>query len=130
MLPLYAYTREGGYLAAVYGNVYLDLSYGFPCLSLEEMAAFTRAVLGVAPTSKLPYRSDAGGAPELHWMSAHDGRRILGRVLGEADSAGDLTRADAEGAGQAILRKNASGSIVCDSIAARFDWRAQYAHRL
>ncbi len=103
----YPYTREGGYLAAVYGNVYLDLSYGIPFLSLEEMAAFTRAALGVAPVSKLMYSSDGVGVPELHWMSAHDGRRVLGRVLGKAVAAGDLTRAEAEAAGLAILRENA-----------------------
>lgn len=103
----YPYTREGGYLAAVYGNVYLDLSYGIPFLGLDEMAAFTRAALGVAPTSKLLYSSDGVGVPELHWMSARDGRRMLGRVLGEAVAAGDLTHAEAEGTGQAILRENA-----------------------
>ncbi|HEX6797689.1 MAG TPA: amidohydrolase family protein [Ktedonobacterales bacterium] len=103
----YPYTREGGYLAAVYGNVYLDLSYGIPFLSLEEMVAFTRAALGVAPTSKLLYSSDGVGVPELHWMSAHDGRCVLGRVLGKAVSSGDLKRGEAEVAGQAILRENA-----------------------
>lgn len=103
----YPYTREGGYLAAVYGNVYLDLSYGIPFLSLEEMADFTRVALGVAPISKLMYSSDGVGVPELHWMSAHDGRRVLGRVLGKAVAAGDLPRAEAEAAGQAILREHA-----------------------
>ena len=37
----YPYTREGGYLAAVYGNVYLDLSYGIPLLGYGEMFSFT-----------------------------------------------------------------------------------------
>ncbi|HKS70172.1 MAG TPA: hypothetical protein VJQ45_07115, partial [Ktedonobacterales bacterium] len=78
-----------------------------PFLSLEEMAAFTRAALGVSPTTKLLYSSDGVGVPELHWMSAHDGRRILGRVLGEAISAGDLIHHEAEAAGRAILRENA-----------------------
>ncbi len=45
----YPYTRQGGYLAAVYEQVYLDLSYGIPFLSYGEMVAFTRAALGVAP---------------------------------------------------------------------------------
>src|SRR5215211_5081771 len=44
----YPYTREGGYLAAVYENVYLDLSYGIPLLGYGEMLAFTREALGVA----------------------------------------------------------------------------------
>jgi predicted TIM-barrel fold metal-dependent hydrolase len=103
----YPYTREGGYLAAVYENVYLDLSYGAPFLSDGEMLAFTRAALGVAPFSKLLYSSDGVGVPEIHWLSALDGRRILGEALGECVAQGDLSVAEAEAAGAAILRENA-----------------------
>ena len=104
----YPYTREGGYLAAVYEQVYLDLSYGIPFLSYGEMAAFTRAALGVAPITKLLYSSDAVGIPELHWISARDGRRILGQVLGESVSFGELTRTEAETAAIAMLHDNAA----------------------
>jgi predicted TIM-barrel fold metal-dependent hydrolase len=104
----YPYTREGGYLAAVYENVYLDLSYGTPFLGYGEMLAFTRAALGVAPYAKLLYSSDAVGAPEIHWLSALDGRRVLGQALGECVTTGDLTAAEAEAAGVAILRENAT----------------------
>jgi predicted TIM-barrel fold metal-dependent hydrolase len=103
----YPYTREGGYLAAVYQNVYLDLSYGTPFLGGDEMLAFTRAALGVAPFSKLLYSSDGVGAPEIHWMSAQDGRRILGQALGDCVAQGELSTSEAEAAGAAILRKNA-----------------------
>jgi uncharacterized protein len=78
----YPYTRQGGYLAAVYQNVYLDLSYGIPLLGYGEMLSFTRQALGVAPSSKLMYSSDGIGVPELHWISAIDGRRVLGEALG------------------------------------------------
>jgi hypothetical protein len=44
----YPYTRQGGYLATVYENAYLDLSYGIPLLGYGEMLSFTRAALGVA----------------------------------------------------------------------------------
>jgi predicted TIM-barrel fold metal-dependent hydrolase len=104
----YPYTREGAYLAAVYDHVWLDLSYGIPFLGAGEMLAFTRAALGVAPWTKLLYSSDAVGLPELHWASAHDGRRILGAALGECVSSGELTTAEAEAAGRAILRDNAT----------------------
>lgn len=103
----YPYTRQGGYLAAVYEQVYLDLSYGIPFLSYGEMAAFTRAALGVAPITKLLYSSDAVGIPELHWISARDGRRILGQVLGESVSYGELTVTEAETAARAVLHDNA-----------------------
>jgi predicted TIM-barrel fold metal-dependent hydrolase len=103
----YPYTRQGGYLAAVYENVYLDLSYGIPLLGYGEMLAFTRQALGVAPTSKLVYSSDGIGVPELHWMSAIDGRRVIGEVLGELVAYGETSLTQAETAGESMLRENA-----------------------
>jgi predicted TIM-barrel fold metal-dependent hydrolase len=103
----YPYTREGAYLAAVYGNVYLDLSYGIPFLSEGEMLAFTRAALGVAPLSKLLYSSDGVGIAEVHWLSAIAGRCVLGRALGELVESSELSVGEAEAAGRAILRENA-----------------------
>lgn len=101
------YVREGAFLASVYGNAFLDLSYGIPFLSLGELTAMTRAALGVAPFSKLMYSSDGSGVPELHWMGAHDGRRVLGRVLDELVADGDLDAGQARGAGERILAANA-----------------------
>jgi predicted TIM-barrel fold metal-dependent hydrolase len=96
----YPYTREGAYLATVYGNAYLDLSYGIPFVGSGETAAFTRAVFGIAPYSKL-------GMPEFHWLSARQGRRIVGEVLGEIVAQGDLSLREAEAAGEDVLRRNA-----------------------
>jgi uncharacterized protein len=103
----YPYTRQGVYLAAVYENVYFDLSYGIPFLGYNEMIEFTRAAFDVAPSSKLLYSSDGVGVPEIHWMSALDGRRILGQVLGERVATGELSPTEAEAAGVAVLRDNA-----------------------
>jgi hypothetical protein len=103
----YPYTREGGYLAAVYEQVYLDLSYGIPFLSYDEMAAFTRAALGVAPYTKLLYSSDAVGVPELHWLSAISARRVLGEALGECVARDELSAAEAQTVGAALLKENA-----------------------
>jgi uncharacterized protein len=104
----YPYTRQGGYLAAVYENVYLDLSYGIPLLGYGEMLSFTRAALGVAPSSKLMYSSDGIGVPELHWISAIDGRRVIGEALGEMVSHGELDPIEAEAVGEDLLRGNAT----------------------
>ena len=104
----YPYTRQGGYLAALYENVYLDLSYGIPLLGYGEMLSFTRQALGVAPASKLMYSSDGIGVPELHWISALDGRRAIGKVLGEMVSQGESRFSDAEATGESILRDNAT----------------------
>jgi hypothetical protein len=103
----YPYTREGGYLAAVYENVYLDLSYGIPLLGYGEMLSFTHEALGVAPISKLLYSSDGIGVPELHWISAIDGRHVLGQALEELVAHGELSISEAEAAGEDVLRGNA-----------------------
>jgi predicted TIM-barrel fold metal-dependent hydrolase len=103
----YPYTRQGAYLATVYENAYLDLSYAIPFLGYNEMIEFTRAALDVAPISKLLYSSDGVGVPELHWISSQDGPRILGQVLGERVASGELNMAEAEAAGLAVLHDNA-----------------------
>ncbi len=109
----YPYTQQGAYLATVYENVFLDLSYGIPYLGYHEMLEFTRAAFSVAPFSKLLYSSDAVGVPELHWVSALDGRRILGQVLGECVANGDLSKTEAEQAGVAVLHDNAMRLYKC-----------------
>jgi uncharacterized protein len=104
----YPYTRQGGYLAAVYENAYLDLSYGIPLLGYGEMLSFTLQALGVAPSSKLMYSSDGIGVPELHWISAMDGRRVLGEALGELVALDELSLPEAEAVGEGVLRENAT----------------------
>lgn len=101
------FVREGAYLAAVYGNAHLDLSYAIPFLSRQEMRSVTRAALAAAPVSKLMYSSDGARVPELHWLGARDGRRLLGEVLGELVDDGDLTPTQARRAGEQVLRDNA-----------------------
>lgn len=103
----YPYTRKAGYLATVYGNAYLDLSYGIPYIGYREMLDYTRAAMGVAPLSKLLYSSDAVGLPEIHGQSASAGRRIIGQALGDLVETGECTLPEAERFGAAILRDNA-----------------------
>ena len=101
------YVREGAYLASVYGNVHLDISYAIPFLSTAEMRDMTRAAFGVAPTTKLLYSSDGARVPELHWLGAHAGRQVIGTVLTEMVTDGDLDRDEARWAGERVLRHNA-----------------------
>ena len=79
----YPYTAQGAYLATVYENVYLDLSYGLPGIGYVEMREYTRTALAVAPFTKIMYSSDGAGIPELHWSSALAGRRAIAEALGE-----------------------------------------------
>ena len=102
------YFREGAYLASVYANAYLDVSYTIPFLSRAEMVSMTRAALGTAPFSKVMYSSDGVGIPEMHWMGAIEGRHAIGTVLGEMVDAGELDEAQAREAGRLILNANAA----------------------
>ena len=79
----YPYTQLGAYLAAVYPQVYFDLSYTIPFVDRLEMLAFTRQALSVAPASKLMYSSDGIFLSEMHWAAAMRGRSVLGQVLNE-----------------------------------------------
>jgi predicted TIM-barrel fold metal-dependent hydrolase len=103
----YPYTRQAAYLAAVYEHAYLDLSYGIPFLGYHEMLEFTHAAFDVAPYSKLLYSSDGVGLPEIHWLSARNGRSILGEVLGERVASRELAVGEVEAVGMAVLRDNA-----------------------
>ena len=102
------YFREGAYLAAVYSNAYLDVSYSIPFLSRPEMTSTTRAALGAAPFSKVMYSSDGVGIPEMHWMGAIEGREVIGTVLGEMVDADELDDSEAREAGRLILNATAA----------------------
>ncbi len=100
LLHCYPYTREAGWLAHVYGHVYLDLSLTIP--HVARPAEHVREALELAPVSKLLYASDAALTPELYFLAANWWREALAEVLAEA-----LPPDEAEQAGRAVLRENA-----------------------
>ena len=98
----YPYVRELGYLAAMYGNVFADFGLANPQLA-AEIPSVLRQLLGLAPTSKVLYSSDASQIPELYWLAARWGRWGLGAVLDELVALGALTHDEAlEAAGQML----------------------------
>ena len=103
----YPYCQLGAYLAAVYPHVYLDLSYTIPFVEQLEMLAFTRQALSVAPASKLMYSSDGINLPEMHYVSALRGRRIIGQVLQEMIDVDELDREQADHLARQVLRDTA-----------------------
>lgn len=86
----YPYTQLAAYLAAVYPNAYLDLSYTIPFVDRLEMLAFTRQALSVTPATKLMYSTDGINVPEMHWAGALRGRSIIAQVLDEMIDANEL----------------------------------------
>ena len=100
LLHCYPFVREAGWLAHVYGNVFFDLSLTIPHVS--RPAEMVRQALELAPVSKLLYASDAARTPELYLLAARWWRTALAEVLSD-----ELPAAEAERAGEAILRGNA-----------------------
>lgn len=103
----YPYCQLGAYLAAIYPHVYFDLSYMIPFVDRQEMLAFTRQSLGIAPASKLMYSSDGIHIPEMHWVGALRGRSVIGQVLDEMIDANEIDEDQAYDIAQQILHDTA-----------------------
>ncbi|HVU13103.1 MAG TPA: amidohydrolase family protein, partial [Phototrophicaceae bacterium] len=102
----YPYVRELGYLAAMYPNVYMDISLAIPFIT-TEIPRMIHEALGLTPITKIMYSSDAFSIPEIFWLANRWGRAALERVLGEIVQVGALTEAQARRAGEQILNANA-----------------------
>ena len=103
----YPYTREAGYLASVYPQVYVDFGLAIPFLSVSGMRDTLSLLLELSPTSKILYSSDAHFIPELYYLGSLWGKNILQQVLESAIADGDLTENEANAIAIDILRENA-----------------------
>jgi predicted TIM-barrel fold metal-dependent hydrolase len=103
----YPYVRELGYLAAIYANVYADVGLAIPHLA-AEIPTMLRQLLGLTPSTKVVYSSDASQIPELFWLAARWGRRGLGTVLDELIALGALDEGAALRVGRGVLGGNAA----------------------
>ena len=104
----YPYTRELGYLAAMYAHVYADFGLANPHVA-ADLPSVLRALLALTPLTKIVYSSDASQIPELFWLAARWGRWGLGVVLDELVALGALTQDEAMDAARRILGGNAAG---------------------
>jgi predicted TIM-barrel fold metal-dependent hydrolase len=98
--------RELAHLAAIYPNVWLDLSLAIP-FATTGIPAMLRDVLGMAPLSKILFATDAFTMPEIFYLAARWGRWGLSRVLAEFIAEGFLEASEAWAAAEAILGDNA-----------------------
>lgn len=76
----YPYTREAGYLACVYPNVYLDLGEVFPMVSRDAQESIVRESLELVPTTRLLWSTDGHFFPETFWLANKQFRDILEKV--------------------------------------------------
>ncbi len=102
----YPYVREAAFMAAVWPQVYVDLSVVPAFLGPGSIPPLVEA-LALAPASKLLYGSDVGGLPELFALAAGWTRAALGEALGWLVERGGLTGEEAGSAGRQILAGNA-----------------------
>jgi predicted TIM-barrel fold metal-dependent hydrolase len=106
LLHCYPYHREAAYLCSVFPDVYMDLSLAIPFAGLDGGRAMHEA-LGLCPTSKLLYASDASRYPEVFFVAAADHREALAGALGDLVEHGIFDIAAATDAGRNVLAANA-----------------------
>ena len=66
----YPFTKEAGYLASAYPQVYLDFGLVVPMLSVSGMRGAIRECLHLCPTSKLLFSTDGHAFPENFYTAA------------------------------------------------------------
>jgi uncharacterized protein len=102
----YPYVREAAFMAAVWPQVYVDLSLAPAFLGAGSVPPLIELV-SLAPASKLLYGSDLGRLPELLALGARWARASLGEALGWLVERGDLTGDEAHAAARRVLSESA-----------------------
>jgi glutamine synthetase len=87
----YPFTRELGYLAAMYANVYADIGEVFPILSREGQENVVRQILELCPHSKLLYSTDGHHFPEFFYCAVLQGREVVNTIVRDYIRKGDLS---------------------------------------
>ena len=65
----YPFTKEAGYLASTYDNVYLDIGEVFPMVSQEGQESCIREALELCPSEKLTWSTDGHWFPETYLLA-------------------------------------------------------------
>jgi len=76
----YPFTREAGYLASVYENVYADIGEVFPALSQDGQERVLRQILELCPWSKVIWSSDGHWFPETYLLANMQMREVFATV--------------------------------------------------
>lgn len=73
----YPWTKEAGYLASVYENVYADIGEVFPFLSKEGQENVVREILELCPSEKILWSTDGHWFPETYLLAIIQVREAL-----------------------------------------------------
>lgn len=80
----YPFTKEAGYLASAYENVYLDIGEVFPLVSQEGQENVIRESLELCPSEKLFWSTDGHWFPETYLLAVIQVREAMKEVLCES----------------------------------------------
>ena len=104
----YPFTREAGYLAMAYKNVFLDVGEVFPQLSRDGELKVLKQALELAPFSKLLWSTDGHLFPETYWLANRQFREVLEEVIVEYVRERDISEEEAIGMATAIMFNNSN----------------------
>jgi len=104
----YPYSRDAGYLASVYQNVYADFGLVFPVVSRHGQCAVVRQLLEMTPTNKIMWSTDGRWWPETFYLAAVQTREVLYEVLSEFVQKGDMVERQAIDLTKKALFENAN----------------------
>jgi len=107
LLHGHPYVREAAWLAAVYPNVFLDLSLTVPFLAHGAADAIAEA-LAMAPATKILMATDAFSIPELFWLGARHAREAIWTATGAAEARGYLSTSERQDVARLLLCDNAA----------------------
>ncbi|WP_369138982.1 amidohydrolase [Modestobacter versicolor] len=94
LLHNYPFHRHAGYLAQVFGHVFVDVGLATHAVG-HRSGALLRELLELAPFGKVLFSSDAFGLAELYLLGTVLFRRGLGGYLAEGVAEGAWTSTDA-----------------------------------
>jgi hypothetical protein len=106
LLHNYPFHRNAGYLAQVFGHVFVDVGLAVHNVGRRADAVLAE-LLELAPFGKVLFSTDAFGLAELYLVSTALFRRALGRLLDAGIADDDWTAHDAERVAAAIGAGNA-----------------------
>ncbi|KAK8004760.1 hypothetical protein PG990_010797 [Apiospora arundinis] len=91
----YPWTREAGYLAAMYPNVYADFGEVFPFVSRQGQESILKQILELCPWSKILWSTDGHWFPETYLLAIMQMREVLETTLCDMVREGDLNEQQA-----------------------------------
>ncbi|CAN8106129.1 unnamed protein product [Discula destructiva] len=104
----YPFTRELGYLATVYSNVYADIGEIFPFVSQDGQEKAVRQILELCPWSKILWSTDGHWFPETYVLAILQIREVLETVLCDYIRKGHISWKAAIQLTQGILFNNSN----------------------